>query len=205
MLSWFRSRGLSVVKQFRVCRASVLAVVLAAGPCAAAVASPPPSPEGAPQLAQPLPRLDYQRLAGRWYEVARVPNKAEDDCPVATTDWQPLPGGKYRVTQTCSKAMDGPPGRVIHATADPLEPATNAKWRMNYFGGLIRRDYWVVDRAPDDQWLILAMPGKRFVWVLARQPFTPQVQREQFVQKIAALGYDASRLVFPVTLAERGD
>ncbi|GEM_PF-173146 len=156
-----------------------------------------------PAMPQPAKPVDMQRLAGRWFEVARVPNMAERDCPVAMADWEPQPGGKFKVTQTCMKSVGGPPGRVIHAVADPLDPGANTKWRMNYFGGLIRRDYWVLDFAPDNSWVVLGMSGgKRFVWVLTRQPVVPQAQREQFVQKIAALGYDASRVVFPVVLAE---
>ncbi|HUO22035.1 MAG TPA: lipocalin family protein [Caulobacteraceae bacterium] len=178
--------------------AGVAAVALIATSAPAAWADPtdPPNPQ------KPV---DMQRLAGRWYEVARVPNLAESDCPFATTDWDPQPNGKFKVTQVCSKSASGPPGRTIHATADPLDPSSNTKWRMNYFGGLIRRDYWVLDYAPDDSWVILGMPGpKHYVWILARQPVQPQAQREQVVQKIAALGYDASRLVFPVMLASRG-
>jgi apolipoprotein D and lipocalin family protein len=163
--------------------------------------------QAAPQPVTPEPArpVDMARLAGRWYEVARVPNLAESGCPFAATDWQPLPGGKFRVTQICSKGPDAPPGRVVRATADPLDPAGNTKWRMNYFGGLIRRDYWVLDYAPGGEWIILGMPGKHYVWVLSREAITPQAQREQFIQRIVAMGYDAGRLVFPVQVAERGD
>jgi apolipoprotein D and lipocalin family protein len=159
-----------------------------------------------PQIDPPAPKkpVDMQHLAGRWYEVARVPNLAESECAFAATDWDPQPGGKFKVTQICSKTQGGP-GRTIHATADPLDAAGNTKWRMNYFGGLIRRDYWVLDYAPDDSWVIMGMPGaKRYVWILARQPTQSQALREQVVQKIVALGYDASRLVFPVQLASEG-
>ena len=173
------------------------------GLASGAVAGPAPA-QPQPNI-QPSRPVDMQRLAGRWFEIARVPDAAESDCPFATTDWQPLPGGKFRVTQTCSKGPDAPPGRVIHATADPLDPVGNTKWRMNYFGGLIRRDYWVLDYASDGAWIILGMPGKHYVWVLCRAPNTPQALREQFVQKIVALGYEGGRLVFPVQLAERGE
>ena len=176
------------------CLSLGLAAVAFAGPASQAVA-----------VQQPSRPVDLQRLAGRWYEIARVPNAAENGCPFATTDWAPLPNGKFRVTQTCSQGPDAPPGRVIHATADPLDPVGNTKWRMNYFGGLIRRDYWVLDYAPDGAWIILGMPGKHYVWVLCRAPNAPQALREQFVQKIVALGYEGARLVFPVQVAERGE
>lgn len=182
----------------RFCRTAILACGLGLGLTAAALAAPP-------QVPQPSRPVALQQLAGRWYEVARVPNMAENGCPFAVTDWAPLPDGKFRVTQTCSKGPGAPPGRVVRATADPLDPIANTKWRMNYFGGFIRRDYWVLDYAADGDWIILGMPGKHYVWVLCREASTPQAQREAYVQRVVALGYDAGRLVFPVELAERGE
>ncbi len=185
-------------QSLRVWRIAFLAGLFGWGLTTTALASSPPLP-------QPARPVDMQRLAGRWYEVARVPNLAENGCPFATTDWDPLPNGKFRVTQTCSKGPGSPPGRVVRATADPLDAKGNTKWRMNYFGGFIRRDYWVLDSAPDGAWIILGMPGQRYVWVLCRDPQTPQAQREAYIQRVATLGYDASRLVFPVVVAERGE
>ena len=200
--TWFRpparSEGVTVVFSLQTVGAA-----LAAGALAFGAASVRAETIKVPEPARPV---DIQHLAGRWYEVARVPNLAESDCPFATTEWQPKEGGKFLVTQTCRKSESAAPDRTIKATADPLDPAGNTKWRMNYFGGLIRRDYWVIDHAADDSWVILGMPGKRYLWILSRQPDAPQAERQAFLQKVASLGYDASRLIFPVTtFAARGN
>jgi apolipoprotein D and lipocalin family protein len=159
----------------------------------------------AAQSTQPafIPPVDTRQLEGRWYEVGRVPNKFESDCEFATSDWQALSGGKFSVVQTCRRGLDGP-GRVIRATAQPVDPGSAAKWRMTYFGGLVHREYWVLDHAPDNSWLILGMPGGHYVWVLARRPEAPPNLREHCMRKIAQAGYDASRLVFPNMAAEGG-
>jgi apolipoprotein D and lipocalin family protein len=134
-------------------------------------------------------------LVGRWYEIARVPNLAETSCPFAASDWQPQPNGRFQVTQSCSRTEGGPITRTIKGTAEPLDPASHAKWRMSYFGGLIHREYWFMDHAADDEWLILAMPGKPYVWILSRRPQLPEAARQQALQRIAAMGYDVKRLV----------
>jgi apolipoprotein D and lipocalin family protein len=160
----------------------------------------------APALAdtpQPAKPVEPQLMTGLWYEIARVPNQAENDCAFATMDWQPQSSGKFLVTQTCRPAAGAPSSRVIRATADPLDPGANSKWRMSYFAGLIHRDYWVMDHGADNDWVILGMPGKTYVWVLTRQPTAPGPMRAEFLQRIGALGYDTSRLVFPLTLAGR--
>jgi apolipoprotein D and lipocalin family protein len=186
------------VLNFQMCLA---ARRLAAAACVAGLGLCAPALADTPQPAKPV---ELQRLAGLWYEIARVPNQAEGNCPFATTDWQPQSGGKFLVVQTCRPAEGAPSSRVIRATANPLDPGANAKWRMSYFGGMIHRDYWVMDHGADNDWVILGMPGKNYVWVLSRQPAAPEPMREEFLQRISALGYDASRLVFAPALAGRG-
>ena len=162
-----------------------------AGPALAADEGPSP---------QPARPVEMSHLVGRWYEIARVPNLAENNCPFATSDWQPQTGGRFQVTTTCSRAENAPATRIIKGTAEPLDPAGHAKWRMSYFGGLIHREYWFVDHAPDDDWVILAMPGKPYVWILSRQAELPTATRDMVVQRVASLGYDVKRLVFPLAL-----
>ena len=152
---------------------------------------------GAPE---PVKTVDIQRLQGRWYEIARIPNRFEKDCGFATTDWVPQSGGRFLVTQTCKKTEVDRDGHVTRATADPLDPAGNAKWRMNYFGGLIRRDYWLVDHAADGSWVLMGMPRRPSLWLFGRQQSLTPVQREQALQRARALGYDPALLVFPSSL-----
>src|SRR4051812_15983470 len=171
---WAGRRGLYMsvpIKRWPVSAvAGALAGVLGLG--AAAVADTP----------QPAKTVELSRLAGHWYEIARVPNLLENNCAFATSDWQPQAGGKFLVTQTCAAAENAPNKRVIKGTADPLDPAGNTKWRMSYFGGLVHRDYWVIDHATDDDWVILGMPGKKYLWVLSRRPNMPEPVREQMMQ-----------------------
>ncbi len=146
---------------------------------------------------EPAKPVEVQRLMGHWFEVARMPNNAEKDCAFSTSDWTPQSGGRFLVTQTCRKAGNEKSARVIRATADPLDPVGNAKWRMNYFGGLIRRDYWVIDHSVDSGWVILGMPNKPYLWILSRQSTATPAVRDQVLQRVRALGYDPGRLIFP--------
>ncbi len=53
----------------------------------------------------PVPRVDLERYVGRWYEIARYPNRFQKDCARDTTaEYALRPDGRLRVTNRCTKA-----------------------------------------------------------------------------------------------------
>src|SRR5579872_5971581 len=77
---------------------------LAVGASSAA-ASPEPVKAAPPQPMRPVPTDLY---SGRWYEIARTPNKMQADCQAATSDFSGWSAGSFSVIQTCHK--DSPLG-----------------------------------------------------------------------------------------------
>jgi len=73
--------------------AVALAAVLCAGQIARA-ANAPPAPE-------PTKSIDPRLYSGRWYEIARLPNKLQQDCEAPTSDWSKQSDGGYSLVQTC--------------------------------------------------------------------------------------------------------
>ncbi|HEY9218227.1 MAG TPA: lipocalin family protein, partial [Phenylobacterium sp.] len=134
------------------------------------------------------------KMGGRWYEVARFYNKRQKDCFAAASEWVRTDGG-FRVTNICRKgAVTGPP-ETTKANAKVVDPATNAKIKMTFLG-LVSQEYWILDRAPDQSWFILATPGGNFVWLFSRQAQMPAAAKAQAIARIGALGYDTGKLLF---------
>jgi apolipoprotein D and lipocalin family protein len=154
---------------------------------AAAAANLPP---------QPAKSLDTNRFVGRWFEVARMPNKIQTGCATSLADWAHDGAAQFKVTQTCH--VDTPTGhaKVWKASGKIIDPVTNAKFRMSFFGGLISQDYWVLDRADDYSWLILSTPNPKFLWIFSRQPNLPAAQKAALVARTKAMGYDVAAMVY---------
>lgn len=167
-----------------VTSSAVLAAVLLTAPAAIA---------GAPQPASPL---EASAMAGRWYEVARTPNKMQKGCQAGTSDWRPV-GDGYAVVQACRKGAPTGPRAEWKAQARVVDPATNTKFRMSFFGGLVNQEYWVLDHRSDQGWLILGTPGGNFVWLMSQRPALSANVRAQALARIRQLGYDVNRLEFP--------
>jgi apolipoprotein D and lipocalin family protein len=151
----------------------------------------------APALAaapQPTNKVDLTKMSGRWYEVARFYNHRQKDCFAAAADWVRT-GEGFSVTNTCRQGAVTGPVKTVKASAKVVDPATNAKVKMTFMR-VIGQEYWILDRAPDHSWFILATPGGNFIWLFSRQAQMPAAARGAAVGRIKELGYDTAKLQF---------
>jgi apolipoprotein D and lipocalin family protein len=138
-----------------------------------------------------------ETFAGRWYEVARTPNKMQRDCRNSTTEFEDRGGGSFMIVETCFRGS-GPDGsKVVRAKARLLSDGDSNRFRLSLLGGLVHQDYVILDRADDDGWLLMGTPGGRYVWILSRRPALPPAILAAAVNRAGALGFPASRLVYP--------
>jgi apolipoprotein D and lipocalin family protein len=164
---------------------SLVALVLAAGGDAVA---------GAPAPTRPVAAALY---SGRWYEIARTPNTRQQGCQGPTSDFIDQGGGAFTVAETCHKGSALGPSHTMRTRARILPGSGNAKFTMSFLGGLIHQQYWILDHAGDDAWALMATPGGRYIWLLARRPVMDPAARAAALARISALGYEPARLIFP--------
>jgi len=163
-----------------------LAAALVLTPVAPALAAAP----------QPQGKVELTGMIGRWYEVARLPNRTQRGCQGGTSDWARA-GEGFSVVQVCHKGSLSAPATEWKAKARVVNPGANSKFKMSFFGGLVNQEYWVLDHRPDQGWLILGTPGGNFLWLMSTRPSLASAAKAQAVDRIRQLGYDATRLEFP--------
>ena len=169
-----------------------LTVVLAAAAAISSSVTAAPTGLSAP----PVPRLDPSTMMGRWYEIARLPNKTQRGCQAGASDWTRQDDG-FAVVQSCHKGSPDGPLAEWKAKARVADPSTNAKFKMTFFGGLISQEYWVLDRREEQGWLILATHDGRYLWLMSQKPVLPAAIKAQVVNRIRNLGFDPARLEWP--------
>lgn len=163
---------------------------------AAGVLLPAASTLGAAEL-PPLrvaPSVDLARYAGKWYEIARLPNWFQRACAADITATYTLrPDGKVQVLNTCRKG-DGKlkSAKGTARTVGGSEP--NTKLKVTFFWPF-SGDYWIVDLDPDYQWVLVGEPKRNYVWILARTATMDGRVYESILKKAAAEGFDITRLI----------
>jgi apolipoprotein D and lipocalin family protein len=162
---------------------ALAALMLAAAPALATQLQP----------AKPVPAALY---TGRWYEVARTPNKMQADCQASTTDFSGWAAGAFSAVQTCHKGAPSGPKSTVSVKGRVLPASMNAKMQLAMLGGLITQQYWILDRAEDGAWLIMTTPNDHFVWLMSRQPTLGAAAKAAAFQRLQSLGFNLRALAF---------
>lgn len=172
-------------------RLAALAVSLSLSAC---VTAPAPDQVRAPQ---PAKAVDLDRFySGRWLEIARLPMRLTDGCVAGATHYVLVSPSRVDVRDTCQVGTPQGREKAIGARGEILDPGTNARLRVRYFGGLVTWDYWVLDHADDYSWFISADPSFDKLWIYTRR-VPDDAERQRLVARAGALGYDVRRLEFP--------
>ena len=170
---------------------TAVAVALAATLGAAAL------PASAAVQLQPTRPVADNLYSGRWYEIARTPNMMQGDCNASTTDFGGWSSVQFSAVQICHSGGPGGPAHVVTVSGHVLPQTQNTKMQLAMLGGLITQQYWILDHAADNGWLIMATPGGHYVWLMSRQPVLSPAVRAAALARIQQFGFDLSHLVFP--------
>lgn len=162
---------------------------------AACVAGPSGRAPDAPPL-QSVDRVDLDRYAGLWYEIARYPTSFQRNCEGVTAEYALRSDGRIDVTNTCrTGTKDGRP-RSARAVASVIEGSNGARLAVNFAPIPLPKgegNYWVLHLSPDYSTALVGSPSGRFLWMLSRTPTITPDQR-------AALDAAASRAGFRLDL-----
>lgn len=156
-------------------------------------------PAHAEESLKPVPDLDLQRYAGVWHEIARLPNRFEDQCTSdITATYTPLEDGRIRVVNACREddgrinAVEGQ-ARQAGALPSQLEVRFAPKWLS--FLPFVWADYWVIALGEDYQWALVGEPDRKYLWILSREEQLDAETFEGIKTRARDLGYDLAELV----------
>ena len=140
-----------------------------------------------------VPRVDLERYAGTWYEIARLPNRFERGCVATVATYTPRADGDIDVVNQCRvDRLDGDV-EMAQAKAWPID-ASHAKLSVQFLWPF-RGDYWIIDLDPDYRWAVVGAPSRDYLWILSRTPTMPTALYDQLVDRARALGFDTALLL----------
>lgn len=144
--------------------------------------------------------VDVERYAGRWYEIAKYPNRFQKSCVSDTTaDYVQKSNGRLEVTNSCIK-KDGKINRAV-GKAKIVDKTTKAKLKVRFapgflsFLGFVWGDYWIIDLADDYSYAVIAEPGRNYFWILSRKPEMDDKTYQAILSRAEAKGFKSSRIV----------
>jgi apolipoprotein D and lipocalin family protein len=149
---------------------------------------------------QTVSSLDLQRYSGKWYEIARYPNKFQRKCVGnTTTTYSTKADGNLAVFNQCIM-KDGTIGKA-NGDAKITDNTTNAKFEMSFapkFKSFLSSDwdnYWVVDLDQNYQYAAVADPKRENLWILSRTPEMNDSIYQNVLRRVERLGFNPGKLI----------
>jgi apolipoprotein D and lipocalin family protein len=156
--------------------------------------------EGPPQM---VDYVDLERYAGLWYEIARVPNRFQDQCARnVTAEYVLRDDGRLDVINRCVKG-DGSQDKA-EGLARVEDKTSNAYLKVSFFSILgwrpIWGDYMVIGLGEDYEYALVGTADRKYGWILAREAHLSEAELEGLYQQLRDRGYADGR--FSPTLQE---
>lgn len=143
--------------------------------------------------------LDVARYMGRWYEIAKFPNRFQRDCARDTTaEYSVNPEGGIQVVNRCVTAQRevkeaiGAARQVGESTSPKLKVRFAPAWLS--FIPAVWGDYWVIDLDEKYELAAVSEPRREYLWILSRRPDVPPEIYAALLQRLRAKQLDVERL-----------
>lgn len=164
--------------------------------CVAAVTVGAQTP---PYKLRPVAGIDLDRYAGRWYEIAKYPNRFQKQCVGNTTaNYSLKSNGRLEVINECLK-KDGTPDRAV-GEAKIADKNNNAKLKVRFAPSILSLlpfvwgDYWVVEIADDYSYSVIGEPKREYFWILARKPEMDAATFQAILRRAESMGFKPGRV-----------
>ncbi len=145
---------------------------------------------------QTVERVDLGRYIGKWYEVARYPNRFEEGCVGPTAEYRLREDGKVDVINCCYDESFERPVRSIEGVAKVVDKNSFARLKVTFFWPFAG-DYWIIDLDPEYQWAVVGEPARKYLWILSRTPAMDEDTFRSILSRLPDKGYDPARLLKP--------
>ncbi|MGR8919981.1 MAG: lipocalin family protein [Gammaproteobacteria bacterium] len=164
----------------------------------------------APAALETVDDLHLGRYAGRWYQIALLPNRFQAFCVGETRATYTLrEDGRVAVLNECRdddgemRAAEGV-ARRNGRYGDPARLEVRFAPAFLSLLPFVWGDYWVMDIEPDYSAVLVGAPSRDYLWVLARDTSMSAAVYRRFLERAAADGFpvEAIRREPGTTLSE---
>ncbi len=137
-------------------------------------------------------RLDIKKYSGKWYEIAKLPNKFEKNLTCVTATYKLNDDDKINVIN-----------RGYDTVKNKYTQSEGVAWRPNHdepgqiyvrFFWPFKGKYWVMELDEDYSHVLIGSPSRKYLWILARNDTLDTKTYNSLLQKASALGFDTNKV-----------
>lgn len=146
------------------------------------------------QTLQTVPYVDLKKYAGKWYEIASLPQRFQNGCNCTTAEYTLTDKDYVIVENRCNRDSTNGKQSYVKGKAFIVENSGNAKLKIQFFWPF-RGKYWIIDLASDYSYAVIGHPNKKYLWVLSRTSTMNESIYQQIIARVKEKGFDISKII----------
>lgn len=135
--------------------------------------------------------VDIDAYAGKWYEIARLPNRFERGLTCVTATYTPLDNGKIEVRNAGYNAAKGRFKDIKGRAWQPNAAELPGQLKVSFFGPFAG-DYYIMQLADDYSHALVGSPTRDYLWVLSRTPTLDEATYDRLLAFAESRGFDTA-------------
>jgi apolipoprotein D and lipocalin family protein len=135
--------------------------------------------------------VKLEKYLGKWYEIAHLPIRFEDDCTNITATYSLSENRNVSVLNECLKN-----GKLKQAKgkAKVVDNKTGAKLKVTFFWPFYA-DYWIIDLGREYDYAVVGTPNRKYLWILSRTQQMDDKLYSQLIESVKSKGFDVNKLI----------
>jgi apolipoprotein D and lipocalin family protein len=132
-------------------------------------------------------RVDLQQIAGKWFEIAKLPRPTQAGCTGTTAEYQLKSSRELLVVNECREGSLSGPLKRASARAVANDPGEPGKLSLDF--GFAYGDYWVIDAGEQYEYLVVGHPSRDYLWILSRARTLPDATLSGVLERARQKGF----------------
>ncbi|MFL5764728.1 MAG: lipocalin family protein [Bacteroidia bacterium] len=136
--------------------------------------------------------IDLKRYSGKWFVIACIPTRFDDDWNYITETYTLLKDGNVDI-RTRYRKKGKPEEQEVRSKGFPVEEEKGVWWKVQFIWPF-KVNYVVEEIADDYSWVVIGHPKKKFLYIMSRN----KTMNEELLARVKAQcrvsGYDISKL-----------
>jgi len=139
-------------------------------------------------------QVDLNKYSGKWYEIARLPNRFEKGLKCVTATYRLREDGKIEVINRGHKI--GGPGKISKIKGVARVPDKNqpGKLKVSFFWPF-SGNYYIIELEENYRYALVGEPSRKYLWVLSRDKQLDDTIYESLLKKAEQMGFNSEEVV----------
>lgn len=139
-------------------------------------------------------KVDLQKYSGRWFEIARFPNRFEKGLVCVTANYKVKENGKIEVVNKGHLSNDLNKIRTAKGTAWVPDKKYPGQLKVRFFWPFSGK-YYVIALDKNYQYVLVGDPSRKFLWVLSRTKVLSEDIYSELLKIAQKNGFNTQKLI----------